>query len=111
MATELQNSLKKAAEKVADYVDNVATLTVETQYVHIGLGADVNFGQAKPVARTVIKIDGDCQTVVPMQEDKEKRLEVDTALFELHQQNVATAIEYRARIMNALLSTLQQARK
>jgi hypothetical protein len=27
-------------------------------------------------------------------------------LFELHQQNVATAIDYRARILNALLSTV-----
>ncbi len=33
-------------------------------------------------------------------------LEVDMTLFELHQQNVATAIDYRARILNALLSTV-----
>jgi hypothetical protein len=37
-------------------------------------------------------------------------LEVDAALFELHQQNVNTAIEYRARILNSLLSTLQPRR-
>jgi hypothetical protein len=33
-------------------------------------------------------------------------LEVDMTLFELHQQNVSTAIDYRARILDALLGTV-----
>ncbi len=33
-------------------------------------------------------------------------LEVDLSLFNLHQENVNTAIEYRARILNSLLSPL-----
>jgi hypothetical protein len=33
---------------------------------------------------------------------------VDTALFDVHQRNVTVAIEYRARLLNALLGALQR---
>ena len=86
-------------------------MQVETKYVEIGEGGDVDFEGAKPVARTEIKLDGDSEAVLPMRTNETGALEVDITLFELHQQNVATAIDYRARILNALLSTLVSQRR
>ncbi len=107
MASDLENSIRTAAEKVAKYVSDVATMTVETKYVEIGDSGDVNFAQAKPVARTVIRLDGDSDGVVPMREAETGRMEVDADLMDLHQRNVTTAIDYRARLLDALLSVLR----
>lgn len=85
-------------------------MMVETRYVEIGGDDTPEFKTARPVARTIIRLDGDSETVVPMREGSGGALEVDTTLFELHQENVATAIDYRARILNALLGTLVSTR-
>ena len=107
MATDYMTSLKNAAASVAKYVQDAATMEVITRYVEIGSNAPVDFDGSHPVARTVVKLDADSETVVPMRQGQGGVLEVDTALYELHQQNVATAIDYRARMMGALLSTLK----
>jgi hypothetical protein len=46
-----------------------------------------------------------------MRRNETGALEVDVTLFELHQQNVATAIDYRSSILNALLGTLVSQRR
>jgi len=99
----MREALKSAAEKIAKYVEDVAEMAVETHYVELGAAS---FDQAKLAARTIVKLDGDSQTVVPMQKG-ESKLEVDMAVFEVHQQNVAAATEYRTKMMNALLSVLR----
>jgi len=106
MVSELETALKNAAAVVAQYVKDVATMTVETKFVEVGPDNLVDFAQAHPVARTIIKLDGDSESVVPMRRNEAGAPEVDAALFELHQQNVNTTIEYRARMLNALLTTL-----
>lgn len=108
MANEISSSLKSAAETVAQYVQNIATLTVETRSVDVG-APNVSFTTAAAVARTEIKLDGDCNAVVPMRKNAEGVSVVDESLFEAHQKNVATAIDYRTRMMGALLQTLRQA--
>lgn len=105
MASELREALKASAERIAKYVEDVAEMAVETHYVEVGAAS---FDEAKLAARTVVKLDGDSQTVIPMQKG-EVKLEVDMALYEVHQQNVAAAIEYRTRMMNSLLSVLRGA--
>jgi hypothetical protein len=110
MANELENALKSTAANVAKYVEDAATLQVETLFVEIGADGSPDFDHAKPVARTLIKLDGDSATIVPVQKTQGGVLQVDNDLFELHQQNVNTAIEYRARMLNALLSTLSSRR-
>ena len=105
MASEIENALKEVANKVAQYVKDAAEMSVETKSVEIGGNAD--FSQAKPVARTVIKLDGDCEAVVPLTAGV-AGMTVDTALFDVHQRNVTVAIEYRARLLNALLGALQR---
>jgi hypothetical protein len=106
MSNELTNSLKSVAEKVAGYVSEAARLSVVTQYVEIGATA-MDFKDAHPAAQTVIKLDGDCESVVPVRRAATGILEVDADLFALHERNVATAIDYRTRMMDALLQTFK----
>ncbi len=106
MANELNNALKSASEKIAKYVNDIATMTVETRFVDIGQA--VNFTQAQPAARTEIRMDGDCTIVMPVRRNDAGAMVVDGDLFSMHQQNVATAIDYRARMMEALLQTFKQ---
>lgn len=108
MANELNTALKNAAEKIVKYVDNVATMSVETRFVEVGANA-ADFKAAAPAASTTIRLDGDCSAVLPMRRRADtNELEVDTSMFELHQRNVETAIEYRTKMMDALLQTLKQ---
>jgi hypothetical protein len=107
MPNEITNALKSASQTIAKYVDNVATMTVETRYVDVG--ETVDFAKALPAARTEIRLDGDCATVLPVRKNEVGAFVVDGDMFAMHQQNVATAIDYRARMMQALLQTLKQA--
>ena len=106
MANEFETALKNVATSIAQYVKDASMMQVETHYVEIVGNDPAGFEKARPVARTIIKLDGDSETVVPMRKNEAGNSVVDTELFELHQQNVSTAIDYRARILNALLSTL-----
>jgi hypothetical protein len=80
---------------------------MQTAYVHIGAGGDVDFSHAKPIACIVIKLDGDREAILPMRQTQNGGLKVDAALLDLHQRNVTTAMEYRERILHALLSAFQ----
>jgi len=110
MPNEFDTAMKNAATSIAKYVDDAATMQVETRYVEIGPDGAPDFESSTPVARSIVRLDGDSETILPMRKNQSGVLEVDAALFELHQQNVNTAIEYRARILNSLLSTLQPRR-
>src|SRR5512143_1982689 len=102
--TELKDALKAAAEKIAQYVQDAAEMAVETRYIEMGSDS---FDDAKLAARTVVKLDGDSQTVLPMRKGEAGALVVDTTIFELHQQNVQAATDYRARMMDSLLEVLR----
>jgi hypothetical protein len=102
MATSLQTSVKNATAKIAQYVDDAATMEVITNYVEVG-GDDT----PKLGARTIVRLDGDSETTVPLQKAEDGVLGVDEELFAVHQQNVDTAIEYRARMLESLLTTFR----
>lgn len=106
MANELSSALKAAAEKIVKYIEDCAVMTVETRYVEIN-GSAVNFEGAQPVACTIIRLDGDSSAVLPMRRNDVGALVVDTDLFEMHERNVAVAIDYRTRMMDALLQTFK----
>ena len=110
MTTDLENSIRKAAATVAQYVEDIAEMRVDTHYVEIA-STNGSFDQTKLAARTVVKIDGDSESVIPMRQDANQQMEIDTQLYGLHQQNVRVAIEYRAKIMDALLGTLNTYRR
>ena len=103
-STELKEALKSVADKIAQYVEDAAGMTVETAYIEMGTAS---FDEAKLAARTSVKLDGDSQTVLPMRKNEAGSLEVDAVVFDLHQQNVQAAIEYRARMMDSMLSVLR----
>lgn len=105
MPGELMNSIKTIAEKVAGYVNDAAELSVVTEYMDTGA---IDAASARPAATTIIKLDGDCKCVVPVHRAADgSEVEIDAALFELHQRNVDAAIEYRARMIQALLQTVK----
>jgi hypothetical protein len=108
MATELENSIRAAAEKVAQYIQDAAEMEVKTFYVLVSAAALPDMERERPGAYTIVKLDGDSKTVVPMREAREGGLEVDGPLFAIHERNVNTATEYRARVLNSLVGLLQQ---
>ncbi|HEX8502231.1 MAG TPA: hypothetical protein VF659_16730 [Pyrinomonadaceae bacterium] len=107
MANDTDSLVKNTLKKVADYIADAATMTVQTEYTRVGGAEAASFDQAKPAALTVIRLDGDCRAVIPMREVAAGQLEIDAELLAAHRQNVATAIEYRARIMDSLLGAFQ----
>ena len=107
MPSELENSIRSAAEKVAQYIADASNLEVTTSYVQIGANAiAVDFSQAQPAASTLIKLDGDCKSIIPMRTSNDGTFEIDRSLFEIHERNVASAIDYRSRILNSVLGIL-----
>jgi hypothetical protein len=103
MATELREAIKASAERIVKYVEDVSSMKVETQYVDLGSATP---NAAKLAASSLVSLDGDSQTVVPVQQGA-TQLEVNMSIFEVHQQNVQAAIEYRTKMMNALLTILR----
>lgn len=100
---ELKQALKDAADVVARYVRDAATMTVETRYVEIGADAET----ARLAARTTIKLDGDSESILPLKRTPDGELVVDTVVYEMHQQNVQAAIDYRAEMLDRLLTVLR----
>lgn len=103
MANEITQALKNTATKIAEYVDNISTMSVQTNYVLVGGGADATQLEAK----TVVKLDGDSTNTVPLVKGPDGNVTVDQELFEIHKANVATAVDYRSRMIAALLNALQ----
>jgi hypothetical protein len=104
MATpELKEALKNVADKIAQYVNDAATMTVETRYVEMGGKPE----DAKMAARTIVKLDGDSESILPMKKGPDGTLVVDTVVNEMHQQNVQAAIDYRAEMLERLLDVLR----
>jgi hypothetical protein len=108
MPTELENSIRSAAEKVASYINDASTMEVKTFYVLTSAKDLPNMEVERPGAYTMVKLDGDSKTVVPMREGQDGGLELDGTLFEIHERNVATATEYRSRVLQSLIGLLQQ---
>jgi metal-dependent amidase/aminoacylase/carboxypeptidase family protein len=106
MPSELENNIRAAAEKMAKALADASELTVETKYVEIDPQNPNNLEKALLVAKTVIKLDGDQEMTVPMKRGESGALELDEGLLEIHQQNVANAIEYRSSSLETLLSYL-----
>ncbi len=71
MATspELKQALKDAADSIAKYVQDAATMTVETRYVEMGGDAET----AKLAARTTVRLDGDSESILPMKKIRRGR--------------------------------------
>jgi hypothetical protein len=116
VAGEFENVIRGAAVKIAQYVEDAASLRVETYYaeiaagdtlaVQIGSEAEPDLTGFKLAAVTITKLDGDCRAVIPVRAEAGGQLEPDSALLDLHERNVNAAVEYRARVLNALVGAL-----
>jgi hypothetical protein len=106
MATDVENTIKDIVSKIGHYIDDAATLNVETRAVDVAADPPVPFEQARPLARSSLSLDGDVVVVVPIRQGAGAP-QVDEAFFELHERNVKMATEYRAQLLAALIGSLQ----
>ncbi|MBI3942688.1 MAG: hypothetical protein HY326_06715 [Chloroflexi bacterium] len=109
MANDLENSIRSAAEKISQYISDAFTMSVSTRFFEVGVdGVDaLDAEKGKPVAFTQISPDGDYTSIIPMRKNAAGQLDVDQGLFDIHQENVTAAMEYRARILETLVDILQ----
>lgn len=121
MADELETTVREAALKLAKALKDASELRVQTIFLqtedHGTLKFDdkgmVEFNYELPIARiarTIIQLDGDTEVIVPMKVNNEGELERDEVMLELHTLNVSSAIDYRASLLDALLSVIQGVR-
>ena len=105
----LESTLRDVAQKIARYVEDALEMEVVTKYAKVGPDGDRDFAAAKPVALTRFKADGDIEVVVPARESEpgSVQLEINDALLELHERNVAAAIEYRAKLFQAAVAAVE----
>jgi hypothetical protein len=108
MANNLDDTIRQAAAKVLQYVEDAATLQVRTFYVLTGAEELSKLDGERPGAFTEVKLDGDCKVVVPMRKGRDDSMELDEALFSIHERNVQVATEYRARVLGAMIGLLQR---
>lgn len=100
--TEIKEALRSAADTVAKYARDLGVLNVETHTVDVGAATEPVL-----VARTVIKLDGDNNSLIPGVRNQQGKWEIDTVLYELHMQNVQKAIEYRSKMMDSMFALLR----
>jgi hypothetical protein len=108
MASNLDDSIREAAAQVRKYVEDAAVMQVRTFYVLTGAEDVSKLDAERPGAFTEVKLDGDSKVVVPMRKGRDDSMELDEALFSIHERNVQTATDYRARVLNALIGLLQR---
>jgi hypothetical protein len=108
MASTLDDSIRQAAEKVVQYVNDASEMQVRTFYVLTSTEPLSSIDPERPGAYTEVKLDGDTKVIVPMRKGREGEMELDETLFAIHERNVAAATNYRAQVLNALIGLLQR---
>ena len=61
-SAEIKEALKNVADTIAKYVEDAASMTVETRYIEMGGKPE----DAKLAARTIVRLDGDSESIIPM---------------------------------------------
>lgn len=106
MPSELENNIRAAAEKLAKALADASDVTVETKYVELDPQNPEKIDKPFLVAKTVIQLDGDQETIVPLRRSETGSLILDEALLDLHLKNVTATTEYRKSSIEALISML-----
>ena len=105
MAEDWENSIKTVAQSLANALKDAAKLSVQTEFIE---PATSGGAQATPIVlTTTIKLDGDSNNAVPVRRVAGAGLDVNTPLHQIHENNVRAAMEYRTRILSALLNAVQ----
>jgi hypothetical protein len=107
MPSELESNVRNAFEKLAKALSDASELIVETRYVVVESSAQEDLDQSRLVAKTVIQIDGDHHTTIPMRKLESEQLVVDEDLLEIHRESVASAIDYRMQALETLIDLVK----
>jgi hypothetical protein len=110
MATELETSVRSAAQKLANALERATELVVETQWVEVGDEGAISWDDARPLSKTVITLGGDTTLTIPMTRTEGGSLQHDTELLGLHMRNVQSAIDYRNGLLAGLLTIIGEVR-
>ncbi len=101
--TNLQSTVKRAANKLAKALENASELKVETRYVLTDVSGEAGSDErGHLLARTIMQADGDTELVIPM-ERSDDGLTTNREIFDLHMSNVKTALDYRGTLLESLL--------
>ena len=101
-ASEFKDAVRSAADAVAKYIADVGTMEVKTSTLEAGTADPPQLA-----ASTIIRFDGDNESVIPGKHNAAGKWEIDTALYELHMQNVRAAIDYRSKMLESMLKLLR----
>lgn len=105
MAESWENSIKNTAQKLAEALQDAATLTVKTDFIE---PAPAGGAQTTPISlTTIIKLDADSTNDVPVQRVEGVGLQVSMDMQQVHTSNVKAAMDYRVHILNALLDAVK----
>lgn len=105
MAESWETSIKAAAQKLAEALQDAATLTVKTDFIE---PAAAGGAQTTPIGLvTTIKLDADSENAVPITRVEGVGLQVNQSLFQIHESNVKAAMDYRIQVLTALLDTIK----
>ena len=107
--TDLTTALKKAGEDLAKQISDASELQIVTKWVMADENGDVDWATAKPVARTVINLDGDSELIIPMTKEG-GTLIVRQDLLALHETNVANARAYREKLYDMIYNVARELR-
>jgi plasmid stabilization system protein ParE len=114
-----EKTINDALTRLAQAIQVADELAVETRYVPTGAGeAGTDPGQARPVARTIIRWDRASAGITPVEPRppghgaerapagpevvSETLYEADALLYAVHRDNVVAARAYWARLLNAV---------
>jgi hypothetical protein len=107
---DLGEALRKAARELALQISDATAVEVETHWVEVGENGVFEEKEARLAAMTRIQLDGDTKLVIPTR--RENGLLVrDDGLIELHLNAVQNAIEYRKKILDAIINVVRQVRE
>ena len=105
--SDLQAALRNAAAILAQQISNVTTLKVETKWVEVSDAGEYKFEDARPVASTHIELNGDTTLVIPMKRENGVLVR-DDELLQVHLGSVQNAIEYRNKLLDAIIGVVKQ---
>lgn len=108
MATDLESHIRIALEKLAKALADAGDVTVETRYKPIDPQNPDSLDSSFLAARTVIKLDGDQDMIVPVTVTETGAIIFEESLLDMHLRNVQSAIEYRRSALNTLVDIFRR---